>query len=136
MCTTSAVELIHSAAMRRWLAVLLLVLLPLQFSWAAAANYCGHHSGAAADQFSPHDHVFHHHGDAVDTGVADLADGALTSESGVDSGHCHGYCVGMLDVPTLPLPMSVGSTPPSLHDTPSDEHVSAKPERPQWAPLA
>ena len=28
--------------MRRWLAVFLLILLPLQLSWAVAAAYCGH----------------------------------------------------------------------------------------------
>jgi len=27
--------------MRRWLAILMLALLPLQFSWAAVAAYCG-----------------------------------------------------------------------------------------------
>jgi hypothetical protein len=35
--------------MRRRLAVPLLVFLPLQFSWAAVANHCGHDTGGAAE---------------------------------------------------------------------------------------
>mgnify|MGYP006331334807 CR=1 FL=1 len=41
--------------MRRWLLALLIVLMPVQFTWAAAAPYCGHETDAAAA-----DHVGHH----------------------------------------------------------------------------
>ena len=47
---------LHSRAMRRWLAILLLVCLPLQFSWAAVADYCMHESGETADHVGHHDH--------------------------------------------------------------------------------
>ena len=42
--------------MRRWLATLLLVLLPFQFSWAAVGGYCQHETGAAAKHFGHHNH--------------------------------------------------------------------------------
>lgn len=43
--------------MRRLLVVLMLVILPLQFSWAAAATYCRYEtSGAAVRHFGHHEH--------------------------------------------------------------------------------
>ncbi|NBT82917.1 MAG: hypothetical protein EBT56_15195 [Betaproteobacteria bacterium] len=35
--------------MRKFLAIFLLVLLPLQFSWAAVAGYCQHEAGVTAN---------------------------------------------------------------------------------------
>ncbi len=85
--------------MRRWFAVLLLMLLPLQAVWAAAAPYCaheedpatmhvGHHShehqgaqqddnGSEAPAGSHADcHVCHGAGAAVGTQLADASHGA------------------------------------------------------------
>ena len=51
------------------------MLLPLQFSWAAAAGYCGHEeAGSAAAHFGHHAHA-HQQGDAP-------ADDAETDDSG------------------------------------------------------
>lgn len=47
--------------MRRWLAVFLLILLPLQLSWAVAATYCGHEADPAARHVGHHEH--RHEGD-------------------------------------------------------------------------
>lgn len=41
--------------MRRWLALFLLCLLPLQVSWAVVADYCSHEHGRAAQHFGHHD---------------------------------------------------------------------------------
>jgi hypothetical protein len=43
-------------AMRKCLFVLLLVILPLQFSWGAAAPYCRHPSGTGDAHFGHHQH--------------------------------------------------------------------------------
>jgi hypothetical protein len=43
--------------MRRLLTLLLIMLLPLQFSYAVAASYCQHESGNAAHHFGHHAHV-------------------------------------------------------------------------------
>jgi len=40
---------------RPFLAIFLLALLPLQFSWAAVASYCGHETQAGAEHFGHHD---------------------------------------------------------------------------------
>lgn len=42
--------------MRKVLAILLISLLSLQASWAAAASYCRHEQGAAARHFGHHEH--------------------------------------------------------------------------------
>lgn len=43
--------------MRRWLTIFLLVLLPLQFGWAAAARYCLHESlQETTNHFGHHEH--------------------------------------------------------------------------------
>ncbi len=45
--------------MRRWLTLMLLVFIPLQLSWSAAAAYCHHENAGAARHFGhhPHEHV-------------------------------------------------------------------------------
>ncbi len=59
--------------MRRWLTLLLLVLLPLQFTWTAAAVYCQHEgareTSAGIGHFGHHEHE---HPATLD--VADVAD--------------------------------------------------------------
>jgi hypothetical protein len=128
---------LHSRDMHRWLAVLLLLLLPIQFSWAAVANYCGHETGAAADHVGHHEHASHNHGAKVaDPGDSDKTDVPAPGASSFDCGHCHGYYVGMLCTPSSREPRLPGDAPPSLGDAILAEHVPAQPDRPQWAPLA
>lgn len=141
--------------MRRWFSLLLLlVLLPLQFSWAAVAAYCqheeGHGSPAIVQPAQPQaaEHVaFHEH--AHDLSVPDVADDAAAEAPGdggsqpgasmdVDCGHghCHGHCTAIPPQhDTLPGRMVATS-----HGTPADErggvHAPAQPERPQWPRLA
>jgi hypothetical protein len=42
--------------MRRYLAIFLLVLLPLQYSWAAMASYCEHETSVTAKHPGHHTH--------------------------------------------------------------------------------
>lgn len=42
--------------MRRWLTVFLLILLPLQLSWAVAATYCAHEADPAVNHIGHHQH--------------------------------------------------------------------------------
>ena len=120
--------------MRRWFAILLLALLPLQFSWAAVAGYCGHESGAQAQHLGHHEHQ--HAGQAdVDKGD-DLASGAAPTGSDFDCGHCHTGCCAMPGLVASPQPLAIASplvTPikgvvRTLAQTP--------PERPQWLRFA
>ena len=68
----------NTAAMRRWLTVALLVLLPLQSFWAAAATYCAHEQSAASQHFGHHEHRHH--------GASAKADGAQADAGKVQSG--------------------------------------------------
>ena len=120
--------------MRRWVAILLLVLLPTQMSWAVVSDYCAHETGAAADHVGHHDHDAHGHAPALmDDGDVD----ADTSPSGgIDCDHCHGQCAGML-VSSVSAPLDrVMVTPAPARDARCAAHAAAQPERPQWARLA
>jgi hypothetical protein len=133
----ATLQSLHSPAMRRWLAIFLMLLLPLQFSWAAVANYCGHETDAVADYVGHHGHATHDHGSKVaDAGDIAKTDGSSTPASGVDCGHCHGYCVCLIDLPSSVQPLPLGVAPSHLGDAPAAEHIPAQPERPQWGSLA
>ncbi len=68
--------------------------------------------------------------DADDDG--DKASGAMD----LDCGHCHGQCSVMLTLSAKP-PGSISTAPPSTTlDETGSAHAPARPERPQWLPLA
>jgi hypothetical protein len=72
--------------MRRWWSLLLVFLLPLQFTLAAAAAYCQHEAHPQAQHFGHHAHVHHEHHDAVDASQpAKAGQGAADLDCGV----CH-----------------------------------------------
>jgi hypothetical protein len=128
---------LNSFAMRRWFAILLLVCLPLQFSWAAVASYCGHGTEASVDHFGHHDHEGHGHSIRdLDADQKVQPDGAAADVSVSDCGHCHGYCAGMLEMAYGFIAQVHSNAPPALGAAPRAERVVAPPERPQWAPLA
>ncbi|HEX5373532.1 MAG TPA: DUF2946 family protein [Aquabacterium sp.] len=118
--------------MRRFLAVLLLVLLPLQSIWAAAAPYCQHE--ASGSSHVGH-HTHEHHQAAADDVGADTSSDALT----MDHADCHACqaaslaMLGLVDSYRRPVSSEIhfdttqaGTTaPPSI-----------RPERPQWRSLA
>jgi len=131
--------------MRRWLAVFLLLLLPLQFSWAAVASYCAHEGDAGGGHFGHHDHGGHGHGIAglADEAVDDEAvtdegeaGAASSAEADIDCGHCHGHCAGIVQIVPGSEAQASASAPPVSADGPRVEHMPAAPERPQWACLA
>ena len=116
------------------LAILLLLVMPLQFSWAAVAAYCEHEEQTDSQHLGHHEHQAH--------GVADtqLDDGnpeqKASASSDIDCGHCHGNCASILplfDVVTAHL--STGHPRPTVDET-GGAHAPTRPERPQWLPLA
>lgn len=84
--------------MRRYLLIFMLCLLPLQWSWAAAARVCEHEQGAA--HFGHHEH--RHSADAPTL----EGEGSSTSHAALqahpDCHSCHGLGLGFL--PTLETP--------------------------------
>jgi hypothetical protein len=127
---------------RRILAIVLLALLPFQFTWAAVASYCGHETQAAVEHFGHHEHEHHADlgGDAEpDADLAanadvqgDKAPGAMD----LDCGHCHGTCSAMLTLPSA-LPCLLSAAHPSaILEEAEGAYAPTRPERPQWLPLA
>lgn len=128
--------------MRRWFFVLLLVLMPLQFSWAALATYCEHESGAQAQHLGHHEHEHekehqkeHQHPQHPEA-VNDAPDDTTKAKPSAvfDVHDCHSHCQCMAD---LPLSSTTPWTRSSGHATEWTglrelAHVLSPPERPQW----
>ena len=113
--------------MRRWLAILLLLLLPAQATWAAAAGYCAHGAASAASHFGHHAPEAHGHAD-------DPAQDATAA--GHDCGHCHGQHAGVIPrIEPVRAGHPCGATV-AVRDEPWATHLALRPERPKWAPLA
>ncbi len=121
--------------MRRWLALLLIVLLPLQSSWAAVAGHLGHASTPPGGILGLLDHDHRNcHGHVGDGGPADVQAG-ITAEHH-DCGHCHGHWVGVLGLAmTAAVPPSRSSRP-LAGEARGGETWPSQPERPQWRRLA
>ena len=115
--------------MHRWLLVLLLVLVPVQFSWATLAAYCGHEATAASQPGGHHDQL--ESPEARD-------DLASKSVGGLDlhGSHCHGHCAGMLPAFAHPMADALSARPYAAQPSPAPAHAPAPPERPKWAALA
>ena len=124
--------------MRRWLAIFLLTLLPLQFSWAAAAGYCAHESRVQSRHLGHHQHEHLPDGGSADASADPSADDDSRVGANVhpDCGQCHGLGVG------LPMPLVAMAGPVTVRDaaplTASGRllRATAPPDRPQWPPLA
>jgi hypothetical protein len=114
--------------MRRWIAICLLALLPLQFGWAAVASYCADESPTAAT------HLGHHaHAQAAD----DLqADGSETTPSSEACDHCHCTCAAAVFGGSLPSCTLPSARPASGPDPSIAVAAMTRPERPQWPLLA
>jgi len=128
--------------MRRIVALLLLVLLPLQAIWAAAAPYCQHE-----DEVASH-HIGHHlpeHPHAAPT-ASDAADGPdahgspddLADEAGSTHGHCHVCHGGTVLAHEVRLVQVLATSAPPVPALPQGLPAppGARPERPQWPVLA
>lgn len=112
--------------MRRLLIVLMLAILPFQFSWAAAASYCRHETGGVATGH------FGHHRHRLASASAQVAKdnkSKMLSGSDCDCSFCH------LSAVIVPAPLLQVSSPLSgtalLYIEPSYlSHIPSGPERP------
>jgi hypothetical protein len=77
--------------MRRTFVIFLLLLLPLQFVWGAAAGYCQHEERAGVEHFGHH---IHKHQSKVLNGFGDSSsDKMVTVGDDPDCTSCHLACV-------------------------------------------
>ncbi len=120
--------------MRRWFAILLLALLPLQFSWAAVVAYCGHEIDSQAQHLGHHEHQHANH-----AGLEKPADPAgQDAPAGLefDCGHCHGHCCSMPASVTALTPLATASHPVARAQGSLHTLAQTPPERPQWRRFA
>ena len=117
--------------MPRLFMIFLIVLMPLQLSWAAMASYCQHETGAAAKHFGHHDHQHK----AAD-GKEKAPDLAKTGVNDLDCASCHASCPSILHENLTPPPILSSSLLIADHwarlTSPSFQRL----ERPKWRVLA
>ena len=117
--------------MRRWFAILLLVLLPLQAIWAAAAPYCEHEQAPAAAK-----HLGHHEHEHQDVDVGPDESPGKPGATHADCHVCHGSA-------SAPIAGGACGSPPLRAKHLSISEATAltappltRPERPKWQHLA
>jgi hypothetical protein len=118
--------------MKKFLAIFLLVLLPLQVSWAAMSSYCGHETRVNATHPGHHTH---------DHASVDHQESSKNSPQSAGMDHdcatCHIFCAAAL-VNDLNTTTAAVSDDHPLH--PQVVIVSQlsreRPERPNWPVLA
>lgn len=118
-------------AMRRWFLIFLVFFLPVQLSWAAAAGYCQHESGATAQ------HLGHHEHDHAASNTSATDD--TTKPSGVidaDCAVCHAGCCSVLQQGVSLFAHGSAFLTYSTLALPLPSPPIALPERPNWTDFA
>ena len=124
--------------MRRWLLIFIVVLLPLQLSWAAVASYCQHESDTAITSQHLGHHEHQHEADAAPSATEHTSANTTTATGAVDvdCGTCHAGC----STPMLQsLTLVMAKLSPALHSTSAlrlSSQPASLPERPNWARFA
>ncbi|MEF8754229.1 MAG: hypothetical protein V5B60_09855 [Accumulibacter sp.] len=118
--------------MRRFVAILLIALLPLQAAWAVVGTVAGPLLPRNAAHPEQHDH----HSDEACAGLAKAADQGHCQDRDDHCTSCQGGCCAPIGLAPLPaiaqpgdaiIPAAVGGKPSAIH---------ARPERPKWTGLA
>ena len=121
----------YNPAMRSWLVVLLLVLMPLQFSWAAMGAFCQHERGSDASHAGHHAHEHRSQSDS---------DGATSQTSAsvadADCGTCHAGCSIAAPDAQAGMGAMASASWASLRAVQPRSAPFDVPERPQWHALS
>jgi hypothetical protein len=117
--------------MKRFLATVLLALLPLQFSWAALAGYCQHESDVTAPHLGHHSHD-HQAADKHES-EEDLVSSAEVHH---DCATCHLGCSAALASDLITPTAAADRDYPFDYDVNPSLALTERPERPQWPTLA
>jgi hypothetical protein len=120
--------------MKRWLALFMILWLPLQLGWTVAAAYCQHESPSLGSQHfghHSHEHRQAHPGD----GAHHQASSGLQADT--DCTHCHASASASC-VAHAPEVKAMASAHPRPQSPPSrlDSAFQRPPDRPQWQGLA
>jgi len=117
--------------MKKFFLLLLLFVLPLQMSWAAASAYCLHEEGKAAQHLGHHSHQ--HKADADKQASADKqAKGQPHSDCNVCHGIGHAWLPASASMPVFDTASNAIDTSSPLYIS----HIPDGPKRPDWSPVA
>jgi hypothetical protein len=125
--------------MSRWIIAWMLLLLPLQFSWAAVASYCQHETAVAAPAVQHLGHHEHQHASGhtkLPAKADDKRSDYSIAPSDSDCHMCHGLGLGAIHHPEAPPgpPRSSAWAGPAAG--PLAQLSPVPPDRPQWPRLA
>lgn len=96
--------------MRRFIALIIMLVIPLQFAWAAAASLHGHlGENVATLGVHAHDHDHHEHGPSDHDAAGDT--GTHSSEDGQHGNHCHPVFSSLIMESGLPLGLCLSGGP-------------------------
>jgi hypothetical protein len=113
---------------KKLLIILMLLVLPFQFSWATVAVYCQHEQGATAQHFGHHNHQHH--------GKADQPDHKeKLSQVHNDCGYCHAASPAFFFASLLLTDMPLGSEQVVSHVFSFSSHIPDGPRRPDRHPV-
>lgn len=117
------------SAMRRLFLILLLAMLPLQFSWAVAASYCQHEQGKAVTHFGHHAH--NHAGNAD-------SDGEPAKKSQPDNDCCICHLAGTNVVPLAESVIACNDSPhpPDIYAFSFHSFIPEGLSKPNWHPAS
>lgn len=118
--------------MRRWLTILLLVMLPLQLGWAALGSYCQHEPGSQAKHAGHH---FHQHKADSERDDGDGPDPKSGKSMHADCSVCVSGDLTSLSSVDLPE-VSASSTINAWFEVYPLSQPSSPPYRPAWTSLA
>lgn len=118
--------------MRRWIAIFLLVLMPLQAVWAAAVPYCQHEgTSSQARHLGHHQHQAHGDVDGAEAHDHGEPEGGKGLDSLDHDHHCWSFVSVLPDAQGLPAPSrqtQSASSPLAVYSS-FDAH---RIERPNW----
>ena len=119
-------DAVRISAVRRFFFLVLLLILPFQFAWAAATGYCLHETGEARKHFGHHEHQ---HRTAQD-GVS--KDSKAPSSLGADNdcGVCQFSAAQLVPVTQTDLAITSTEPPRFAYGARYDSHIPSGPERP------
>lgn len=124
-------ELIHFSTMRKWVAVFLLVLLPLQAAWSAMVRYDAYQTTHSTAHLGHH--ACHQEGDSAHNPTAKAQSGAGL---GADCGDCHGGCTVLAPHYVNSALLPAGHAPMMSITSTVASHIQREPERPKWRSIA
>jgi Ca2+/Na+ antiporter len=125
----------YNSHMRRWLLILLIALLPLQFTWAATAAYCQHERAANTQHIGHHEHE--HKERAEQSAVKDKSQESSTlgsKASDSDCGYCHLSTVKPVVMAAPKLSEASGLEPLIVMVVRLQTREPDRLERPNWRP--